>query len=160
MSYVAKYLQLGADITTFEPSSSPYVQHPLGAQAISEDGNIYRWMKAGGSITKGTVVKAVLGGTSPFNGVLVSDGANDVLVGLAPADYESGEYGWFLKEGLYDGGDVPMPLATVSNGDPATGNGSGGVTKAQAASELVNAIGIILDVESVDSRGSLLVNFL
>ena len=72
---------------------------PLGTLGYDEDGNEYRFVKAGAAIAANDAVK-LNGSALGYDDVRVTTNDDEVLFGVATAAFDSGAYGFVLTRGV------------------------------------------------------------
>ena len=121
----------------FYTETSTTQKFRLGITRKAVNGNEYRYVKAGGSITVNTMCKTN-GSAAGFDDVRAGS-AGSGCVGVAPVAIASGSYGWLLKNGV---GSV-VTAGSVAVGTVLT-TGAAGAAAAAAATDLNNAYATVL----------------
>jgi hypothetical protein len=128
---------LGVDFSTKHTTA----QHRLGTECLDSKGRTMLYVKAGGTIEKGNLVKAAASAT-PHDGVLVATASATAtfILGMAPQALASGDYAWIVEHGVFED---EAQLAAVAAGEAFVSDANGDCVAA-AAADIENSRGVVL----------------
>jgi len=106
---------LGVNVNNVD--TSPYngpnqnVPHVLGTEVIGNDGALYRYVLATGTITAGQALQMDTASASVPNAVKPTSAVNQSVAGIAPIAIASGSYGWIVVQGPVSAASVATSTA-------------------------------------------------
>ena len=141
---------LGVDLA----NKHTVAQHPVGTTVYDHKGRTWVYIKAGGTIGLGNLVKAA-SADDPYTSAVIATASNAAtfILGMSGLALVANDFAFIVAHGIFED-DAQIVTASIAPGDPFISDANGDCTIA-VETDINNARGICL-VDDADNTGTVL----